>query len=31
MAGTPVIVLNHEVSLEMQTIQALDGLLPDLF
>lgn len=31
MAGTPAVVLDHEVTLEVETSQVLDGPPPDLF
>lgn len=30
MAGTPAVILDQEVNLEMETIQTQDGLCPDL-
>ena len=31
MAGTPEVVLDHQIRLEMDSTQALDGPPPDLF
>ena len=31
MAGTPAVVLDHELTLEVETSQVLDGPPPDLF
>jgi hypothetical protein len=31
MAGTPAVVLDHQITLEMDSTQALDGPPPDLF